>query len=154
MQIQSLVLPTDDPEDTPDCMCECGPCTCEYGHICLKAKNIFSRKSAIFPSLMRETAKRHDFLHVWGPFGRQRRVWLHGADPPGVGLGTEGGWLGGTHVCLKGRHGPTRGGGSASERALLNKPKWFTFSAGTAPFKSAIQCIHDAQRGTPLPAFG
>ena len=33
-KIQSLVLPTYDPGDAPDCMCEYGPCTCEYGHIC------------------------------------------------------------------------------------------------------------------------
>ena len=33
-KIQSLVLPTDDPGDPPDCMCEYGPCTCEYGRMC------------------------------------------------------------------------------------------------------------------------
>ena len=30
-KIQSLVLPTDDPEDASDCITEYGPCTCEYG---------------------------------------------------------------------------------------------------------------------------
>ena len=38
-KIQSLVSPTDDPVDARDCMCESGPCTCEYGHICLKSAN-------------------------------------------------------------------------------------------------------------------
>ena len=33
-KIQSLVLPTDDPGDALDCMCEYGPCTCEYGRMC------------------------------------------------------------------------------------------------------------------------
>ena len=33
-KIQSLVSPTDDPGDAPDCMCESGPCTCEYGRMC------------------------------------------------------------------------------------------------------------------------
>ena len=33
-KIQSLVLPTYDPGDAPDCITEYGPCTCEYGHIC------------------------------------------------------------------------------------------------------------------------
>ena len=29
-KIQSLVSPTDDPGDAPDCITESGPCTCEY----------------------------------------------------------------------------------------------------------------------------
>ena len=33
-KIQSLVLPTDDPGDAPDCITEYGPCTCEYGQMC------------------------------------------------------------------------------------------------------------------------
>ena len=33
-KIQSLVVPTDDPGDAPDCMCEYGPYTCEYGRMC------------------------------------------------------------------------------------------------------------------------
>ena len=33
-KIQSLVLPTDDPGDAPDCITEYGPCTCEYGRMC------------------------------------------------------------------------------------------------------------------------
>ena len=57
----------------------------------------------------------------------------------GIGLGTEGGW--GYSCVHESQTQPHRGGGSASERALFYKPK-FTFSAGTAPFKTAIQCIH------------
>ena len=33
-KIQSLVLPTDDPGDAPDCITEYCPCTCEYGRMC------------------------------------------------------------------------------------------------------------------------
>ena len=33
-KIQSLVLPTDDPGDAPDCITEYGPCTCEHGRMC------------------------------------------------------------------------------------------------------------------------
>ena len=33
-KIQSLVLPTDDPGDAPDCIAEYGPCTCKYGRMC------------------------------------------------------------------------------------------------------------------------
>ena len=33
-KIQLFVLPTDDPGDAPGCMCEYGPCTCEYGRMC------------------------------------------------------------------------------------------------------------------------
>ena len=33
-KIQSLVLPTDDPGDAPDCITEYGHCTCEYGRMC------------------------------------------------------------------------------------------------------------------------
>ena len=33
-KIQSLVLPTYDPGDAPDCITEYGPCTCEYGCMC------------------------------------------------------------------------------------------------------------------------
>ena len=33
-KIQSLVSPTDDPGDAPDCITESGPCTCEYGRMC------------------------------------------------------------------------------------------------------------------------
>ena len=36
---ESLVLPTDDPGDAPDCITEYGPCICEYGHICHKSAN-------------------------------------------------------------------------------------------------------------------
>ena len=32
-KIQSLVPPTDDPGDAPDCITEHGPCTCEYGRM-------------------------------------------------------------------------------------------------------------------------
>jgi hypothetical protein len=50
-KIQSLVSPADDPGDAPDCMCESGPCTCEYGHICHKSANFskygFSLKSKL-----------------------------------------------------------------------------------------------------------
>ena len=117
-KIQSLVSPTDDSGDAPDCMCESGPCTCEYGHIYSTAptaqkygfslqpaldlaflvrpkpsksmpatkygqqrenrkshpggpektsknkKIFFLGKSAIFQSLIRETAKRHGVLHI------------------------------------------------------------------------------------------
>ena len=38
-KIQSLVSPTDDPGDAPDCMCESGPLYLEYGHICHKSAN-------------------------------------------------------------------------------------------------------------------
>ena len=128
---QSLVLPTDDPGEAPDCITEYGHCTCEYGHIrhtaptaeelvftdtqaafsprcgrnrqivmaslkiwptavdrnrenhqIVKSKHIFLRKSAIFQSLMRGTAKWHDFFAYWRPFFRQRLAWPHGADPP------------------------------------------------------------------------
>ena len=30
-KIQSLVVPTEDPRDAPDCIAEYDPCTCEYG---------------------------------------------------------------------------------------------------------------------------
>ena len=33
-KIQSLVLPTYDPGDAPDCITEYGPCACEYGRMC------------------------------------------------------------------------------------------------------------------------
>ena len=33
-KIQSLVLPTDNPGDAPDCITEYCPCTCEYGRMC------------------------------------------------------------------------------------------------------------------------
>ena len=33
-KIQSSVLPTYDPGDAPDCMCEYGPCAREYGRMC------------------------------------------------------------------------------------------------------------------------
>ena len=36
-KISSLVLPTDDPGDVPDCITEYGPCTCEYGCMCYTA---------------------------------------------------------------------------------------------------------------------
>ena len=36
-KIQMLELPTDDPGDAPACMCEYGPCTCEYGRMCQTA---------------------------------------------------------------------------------------------------------------------
>ena len=39
-KIQSLILPTYDPGDAPDCMTEYGLCTCEYGHICHIAPTI------------------------------------------------------------------------------------------------------------------
>ena len=38
-KIRSLVLPTYDPGDAPDCMCESGPLYLEYGHICHKLAN-------------------------------------------------------------------------------------------------------------------
>ena len=117
-KIQSLVSPTDDPGDAPDCMCESGPLYLEYGRMCHAAptaqkygfspeptldlaflvrpkpsksmpatkygqqrenrkshpggpektskneKNNFLGKSAIFQSLIRETAKRHGVLHI------------------------------------------------------------------------------------------
>ena len=33
-KIQSLLLPTYDPPDAPDCMCEYGACICKYGRMC------------------------------------------------------------------------------------------------------------------------
>ena len=109
-KIQSLVLPTDDPGDAPDCMCEYGPCTCEYGRMChttpttqkygfsvepvvnsmLVAKYGQLRKLKIFlwespqnfETSMRGTAERHGFFARWGPFGGQSCAWSHGADPP------------------------------------------------------------------------
>ena len=137
-KIQSLILPTYGPGDTPDCITEYGPYTCEYGRMCHTAptaqkygfsleseldlaflvrpeppnsmsatnagqqrvnrkihpcgpgpknrsKNkiytyIYSRKSAIFQSLMRGTAKRHGFLHIGahlvakGVLGHMRQI--------------------------------------------------------------------------------
>ena len=134
-KIQSLVSPTGDPGDAPDCMCESGPLYLEYGHIChrsanffkirgfpatqvgfchpgaaktakkhaslkiwptarkrqrnhqklkklSKMKKIFLRKPANFQPLMRGTAKQHGFFAHWGQFGRERRAWPNGADPP------------------------------------------------------------------------
>ena len=50
-KIQSLVSPTDDPGDAQDCMCESGPCTCEYGHICLKSANFSKYGFSLQPEL-------------------------------------------------------------------------------------------------------
>ena len=50
-KIQSLVLPTDHPGDAADCMCEYGPSTCEYGHICHKSANLFKITGFLKPKL-------------------------------------------------------------------------------------------------------
>ena len=50
-KIQSLVSPTDDPGDAPDCITESGPCTCEYGHICLKSANFSKYGFSVEPTL-------------------------------------------------------------------------------------------------------
>ena len=47
-KIQSLVSPTDNPGDAPDCITEYGSCTCEYGHICHKSANF---RSSVFPEI-------------------------------------------------------------------------------------------------------
>ena len=50
-KIQSLVLPTDDPGDTPDCMCEYSPCTCECGHMCHTASTAQKYGFSLQPTL-------------------------------------------------------------------------------------------------------
>ena len=134
-KIQSLVLPKDDPGDAPDCMCEYGPCTCEYGRMCHTAptaekygvsleptlhlgtvkkyaihkiwpaarkpqksprwarkrvENKKMRKSAIFQSLMRGTAKRHGFLHI-------------GAHLVAKGVLGHMGWIHPIFTCVEGK---------------------------------------------------
>ena len=46
-KIQSLVLPTDGPGDTPDCITEYGPYTCEYGRMCSTAPT--AEKNGVSP---------------------------------------------------------------------------------------------------------
>ena len=50
-KIQSLVSPTDDPGDASYCMCESGPCTCEYGHICHQSANFSKYGFSVKPEL-------------------------------------------------------------------------------------------------------
>ena len=50
-KIQSLVLPTDDPGDAPDCITEYGPCTCEYGRMCHTAPTAQKYGFALQPTL-------------------------------------------------------------------------------------------------------
>ena len=50
-KIQSLVSPTDDPGDAPDCMCESGPLYLEYGHICHKSANFSKYGFSVEPKL-------------------------------------------------------------------------------------------------------
>ena len=50
-KIQSLVSPTDDPGDAPDCMCESGPLYLEYGHICHKSANFSKYGFSLQPTL-------------------------------------------------------------------------------------------------------
>ena len=49
--IQSLVLPTDDPGDAPDCITEHGLCTCEYGRMCHTAPTAQKHGSSMQPKL-------------------------------------------------------------------------------------------------------
>ena len=50
-KIQSLVSPTDDPGDALDCMCESGPCTCEYGRMCHAAPTAQKYGFSVKPKL-------------------------------------------------------------------------------------------------------
>ena len=50
-KIQLLVSPTDDPGDAPDCMCEYGPCTCEYGRMCHTAPTAQKYGFSVEPTL-------------------------------------------------------------------------------------------------------
>ena len=50
-KIQSLVSPTNDPGDAPDCMCESGPLYLEYGHICHKSANSSKYGFSLKPKL-------------------------------------------------------------------------------------------------------
>ena len=50
-KIHSLVLPTDDPGDAPDCITENGPYTCEYGRICPTAPTSQKYGVALEPTL-------------------------------------------------------------------------------------------------------
>ena len=50
-KIQSLVSPTDDPGDAPDCITESGPLYLEYGHICHKSANFSKYGFSLHPEL-------------------------------------------------------------------------------------------------------
>ena len=50
-KIQSLVSPTDDPGDAPDCITESGPLYLEYGHICHKSANFSKYGFSLQPKL-------------------------------------------------------------------------------------------------------
>ena len=50
-KIQSLVSPTDDPGDAPDCITESGPLYLEYGHICHKSANFSKYGFPLQPKL-------------------------------------------------------------------------------------------------------
>ena len=132
-KIQSLVSPTDDPGDAPDCMSESGPCTWNMAisainrpifenkgfpgtnagfchpsaaktaqkHASLKIwpqqengkkspklkelvkkwKNIFEKIRSFSALDERDCQATWLFAH-WGQFGRERRAWPNGADPP------------------------------------------------------------------------
>ena len=78
-KIQSLVLPTYDPEDAPDCITEYGHCICEYGRMCHTAPTaqkfgFFLQPKLHLVFLVRGTAKKYASYKIWPTVHKLRKA--------------------------------------------------------------------------------